>query len=342
MPLLRRFIAAASLLYCATAFADSGKVDAAVARALVAKTIEQIESQGLPPVSKQEYDAAKRRLRASVAGNEKEFDRQQLYRNINQMLQTIDSGGHTMLWTHEVSERSARSAPSLDTMPRQMRVIDTAQGAALVVNLPAIRVTTPESIEAYIKTALHSIAATNGLERSCALVVDLSGQTGGAAWPQMVVLQPLFTPDNTARFVNRDNVRYALANMRYIESMKARIDQLPPNALERFRGQKFGVVYAPVTASAGEMIAVALLGESGRSRSFGAPTYGLTTGNVGVTMPDNSRLMVTTVRYALGDSPAIRGKLLPDVPAPATTAVQQAAEWVTEQSPACKAQAMQD
>lgn len=339
MPFLRRLIAAASLLLIAAAHAGPGKVDATVARELVAKTIEQIETQALPPVSKREYDAAKQRLLASIAGNEKEFDRQQLYRNINQLLQTIDAGGHTMLWTQEVSERAARSAPSIDVMPRQVRVVDTAHGAALVLNMPAIRVTTPASIQAYIETMLRSIGGTNGLERSCALVVDLTGQTGGAAWPQMIVLEPLFSPGNTSRFINRNNVRYPLTNPKYFESMKERIGQLPPNALERFRGQKFGVVYAAVTASAGEMIAVALLGETGRSRSFGEPTYGLTTGNVSVTMPDNSRLLVTTTRYALGDLPAIRGKLLPDVPAPAAMAVQQAAEWATEQSPSCKAQA---
>jgi C-terminal processing protease CtpA/Prc len=255
------------------------------------------------------------------------------------MLQTIDSGGHTMLWTHEVTERSARSAPSLDTMPSQVRVIDTEHGAALLLNMPAIRVTTPATIHAYIETMLRSIAATDGLERSCALVVDLTGQTGGAAWPQMVVLEPLFSPANASRFVDRNNVRWPLTNRKYFESEKERIGQLPPNPLERFRGQKFGVVYASVTASAGEMIGVALQGETGRSRSFGEPTYGLTTGNVGVTMPDNSRLLVTTTRYALGDAPPIRGKLLPDVPASAATAVQQAADWATGQSAACKAQA---
>jgi len=174
MSFLRRLVAAAVLLLAAAANAGSGKIDADVARALVAKTIEQIEAQGLPPVSKREYDAAKQRLQASVAGNEKEFDRQQVYKNINQMLQTIDAGGHTMLWTQEVSERAARSAPSIDIMPRQVRVVDTAQGAALVLNMPAIRITTPATIQAYIETMLRSIGDTNGLERSCA-TDDCSG-----------------------------------------------------------------------------------------------------------------------------------------------------------------------
>ena len=229
---LHRWLVAACLLLGAAAYADSGKIDASVARALVAKIIQQIESQALPPVSKQDYDAAKRRLQASVAGGEKELDRQQLYKDINRMLQTIDSGGHTMLWTHEVTERRIRNAPSADSMPGQVRIVETAQGAALVLNMPPVRVTTPAAIQAYIETILRNIAATSGLERSCALVIDLTGQTGGAAWPQMVVLEPLFSPGNTSRFINRDNVRYPLANPKYFESVKGRIGPLPPNALE--------------------------------------------------------------------------------------------------------------
>lgn len=331
-------IAAALLLATSLAQAASGTIESPVAKALVEKTIEQVEAHALLPASQAEYDAAKQRVLAFIAGDAKEFDRQVLYKTINQMLRTIDSDGHTMLWPQEVSQRSERSAPSLDTIPSQVRVVDTPQGAALVINPPAITTSEPKAMRDYIETLQRSIAGVEGLQRSCALVVDLSGQTGGNAWPPMVVLEPLFSEQNTSRFVKRDNERFPVANLAMIKGIKSRMEQLPPNALERFRGQKYAVVYAPRTASAGEMIAVALQGEPGRSRSFGAQTYGMTTGNMPVAMPDNAKLLLTSTRYAFGDQPAIRGKLSPDVPAPAQMAVQQAAEWATAQSPACAPQ----
>lgn len=331
---MKKLIAAILMSAFGAAQSQTDAIDAPVARALVEKTIEQVETQALPPLSQAEYDAAKQRLLALIAGDAREFDRQQLYKSINALLQTIDSDGHTMLWSQEVAQRSERSAPSLGTIPSLVSVLDTPHGAALVLNAPAIRTSEPNAVRAYIDTTLRGIASTPGLERSCALVIDLAGQTGGNAWPPMVVLEPLFTAQNTARFVRRDNARFPVASLGTIANIKSRMPQLPANPLERFRSQKYAVVYSPRTASAGEMVAIALQGEPGRSRSFGLETYGMTTGNQTVAMPDNAKLLLTTTRYAFGDQPVMRGKLVPDVAAPAQLAVQQAAEWVTSQSPA--------
>lgn len=328
-------IIAALLLVPPLAHAAAETIEASVAKALAGKTIEQVEAHALLPKSQAEYDAAKQRVLDFLAGDANELDRNELYKTINQMLRTIDSDGHTMLWPQEVAQRSERSAPSLDTIPSQVRVLDTPHGAALVVNPPAIKTSETKAMQAYVEALERSIAGTEGLQRSCALVIDLSGQTGGNAWPPMVVLEPLFTDQNSSRFVKRDNERFPVASLTAIKGVKARMEQLPPHALERFRGQKYAVVYGPRTASAGEMIAVALQGEPGRSRSFGAQTYGMTTGNMTVAMPDNAKLLLTTTRYAFGDQPVLRGKLSPDVPAPAQLAVQQAAEWAAAQSPAC-------
>ncbi|XLZ67903.1 S41 family peptidase [Massilia sp. SR12] len=240
-----------------------------------------------------------------------------------------------MLWSQEVTQGFERSTPSLETIPEQVRVVDTPQGAVLVLNLPAIHSSDSKAMQAYVTASFDSIAATDGLARSCALVVNLSGQTGGNAWPPMLVLEPLFTAQNTAQFVAREDKRFQVAHPAVIQNVKRRVGEVPPNPLERFRGQNYGVVLARSTASAGEMIAMALQGEPGRSRSFGSQTYGMTTANQTVQMPDNALLLLTTSRYAFGMQAAIRGKLQPDVPTSAHDAVQQAAEWAAAQSPAC-------
>lgn len=327
----------AALLCSPFAQASNGSIEAPIAKALVAKTIEQVEAKALLPASQADYDAARQRLQAFVAGSAASFDRKQLYRVVNAMLATIDSDGHTMLWSREVTQRAERSVPSLDVIPSQVRVVDTAHGAALVVNPPAISTSEPKAMQNYVAAMLQGIANAEGLARSCALVVDLSGQTGGNAWPPMLVLEPLFSAHNTARFADRDNQRTQIAAPAIFRNFKKRVGNVPANALARFREQPYGVVYAQDTASAGEMIAIALQGEPGRSRSFGTQTYGMTTANVPVEMPDNALLLLTTERYALGDQPVLRGKLAPDVATAPQQAVQQAAEWASAQSPACKA-----
>lgn len=330
---------AATLLTASFAYAGNGTstIDAPIAKELAAQTIQKIEAQALLPASQSDYDAARRRVQAFLAGDAASFDRKQLYRVINDMLDTIDSDGHTMLWSREVTQRAERSVPSLEVIPSQVRVIDTPHGSALVVTPPAISTSDTKAIQDYVTAMQGGIAGTKGLERSCALVVDLSGQTGGNAWPPMLVLEPLFSADNTARFVDRNNRREQLAHPAIFRNLKRRLGTVPKNALERFRGHPYAVVYANATASAGEMIAIALQGEPGRSRSFGAQTYGMTTANVPLEMPDNATLLLTTSRYALGEQPVIRGKLAPDVALPAPEAVQRAAEWAVAQSPACRA-----
>lgn len=333
---MQKFAALPLLLAAVLAHAGTAPLDATVAKALATRTIQQVEANALPPTSQAEYDEAKQRVRDFVASDSATVDREPLYQLINRMLQTIDSDGHTMLWSQEVKQRSERSAPSLETIPSQVRLIETPHGTALAISPPAVRSSEPKVAQAYVDAMLRGIADTEGWQRSCALVVDLSGQTGGNAWPPMAVLEPLFSAENTARFVTRHNDRTPVASLESIARYKARIGALPANPLERFRAQSYAVVYGARTGSAGEMLAIALQGEPGRSRSFGARTYGMTTGNVTVSMPDNATLLLTTTRYAFGDQPVIRGKLAPDVAAPAAAALQQAAEWAAANSPACK------
>lgn len=328
---------AVTLLCTSFAHASNGTIEAPIAKELALKTIEQIEAKALLPTSQADYDAAKQRVQSFIAGDTAAFDRKQLYRVINQMLDTIDSDGHTMLWSREVTEHSERSDPPLTVIPGQIRVVDTPHGKSLVIAPPAISTRDAKTMREYVTAMLRDIASADHRQRSCALVVNLSGQTGGNAWPPMLVLAPLFSTQNTARFVDRDDKREPVADPAVIKNFGKRVGKVPPNMLARFSGQPFGVVYAKATASAGEMLAIALQGEPGRSRSFGAPTYGMTTANMAVDMPDHATLLLTTTRYAVGDQPVIRGKLAPDVVASAQDAVQQAAEWAALQSPACKA-----
>lgn len=99
------------------------------------------------------------------------------------------------------------------------------------------------------------------------------------------------------------------------------------------------------TASAGEMVAVALLGEGERVRSFGWPSYGMTTANRTIKLPDNVLLVLTVSRYGIADEPVIKGKIEPQVAAhegdTMETVLMKAATWAAAHSSLCKAGARQ-
>jgi C-terminal processing protease CtpA/Prc len=65
------------------------------------------------------------------------------------------------------------------------------------------------------------------------------------------------------------------------------------------------------TASSGEAVAIAFRGRA-RTRSFGAPTAGLTSANAAFDLPDASRIMLTTAIDVDRDGKRYDGPLVPD------------------------------
>jgi C-terminal processing protease CtpA/Prc len=73
------------------------------------------------------------------------------------------------------------------------------------------------------------------------------------------------------------------------------------------------VLIGPVTNSAGEGVALAFRGRTA-TRLFGQPTYGRTTGNDPLTLPDGSGLAVAVVVMADRTGRTYGGKIEPDEP----------------------------
>jgi hypothetical protein len=86
------------------------------------------------------------------------------------------------------------------------------------------------------------------------------------------------------------------------------------------------------------MLLVALMGEE-RVRTFGQTSYGMSTVNQMHPLPDGGTLVLTQMRYALGDGPVFRGGIPAMQPAAAgdtwDASVRTAAEWVAANSPRC-------
>lgn len=335
-------LASTVLFHCGAAQArqaGDNLVPRAVAEQLVNQTIKLVETEGLPPTEQASYDAAKASLTAMLRQDAETFDRRTLYASVNRLLHTLDADRHSSLRT------TRRSSTGMYTMPPSppidkatiVRTIDTAGGKVMHFTPPQVVGGGPQVTTAYVSTVLQALNDSKAAAGSCALVIDLSAQRGGNAWPPMVTLRPLLSDQNTARFVTRSGDRQPLFTMQGMAHLNDAHASGLDNPLSRFKGQPIAFIIARSTASAGEMLSIALLGEKGSS--FGWSTAGLTTANRSFPMPDEAHLLLSVSRYALADAAPIRGVIAPMRPAEAGATqdevLRTAASWAASQSALC-------
>lgn len=327
------------LLFAAPAQADP--IPVATARAVVKQTIELVEAEGLYPRKQEQYAAAKASLLAILGSAEEDIDRAWLFLYVTGLLQTLDADGHSFILSPARQPVRPPTTPA-PTPASSFAVLTTPHGKVLHWTPPqSVMSSTDGLIPArYLARFSADHTATPDAGAACALVVDLSAQLGGNAWPPFVAMHPLFSQGNRAAWVKRDGERIAFVEPAKLQKMAAGSGGAGENPLQRFAGEPFAVVVDRKTSSAGEMLLVALMAEGARARTFGYTSHGLTTANNTHQLADGSMLALTTMRYAIGDAPVIRGGIAPQVPAAAgmTAAdiVRQAADWAARSSPLCR------
>ena len=312
---------------------ETGELDRATARAFASELIKDVETQALKPRVQSEYEAAKARLLALVDGAPAAEPRASVYAAARAMLSTLDTDGHTLLWsTMQTSNwQSATQATSAEEASAVRTVAVPDKRSVLVLRPPQTTFMDAASTRTYALTMIDRMRRQISADNPCAVVVDLGAQAGGSAWPAIAALEPLITAANTARLVDRDGARRPLVAPGAVEYFTG--GPLPPNDLARLAGRPLAIVLSAQTASAGEMVAIALRGQPG-ARTFGHKTYGATTGNVPTALPDGATVLLTTSRYAFGNEPALRGPLVPDIQAAAgdssDTTLLQAVSWAAQ------------
>jgi hypothetical protein len=304
-------------------------------RAMARQAIALVEQQGLPPRSQDEYQMFKANLQQLVDEQGDTIDRQQLYLRLQLMLNTLDTDNHTFL-TRTIP--AAPGGPSTPDKPDAARtatllsLIATPRGKVLHITPPQITMSDHQHTDEYLAQSLAQLQASTLPGKACAVVIDLSEQRGGNAWPPLGLLRPLFSAANSARFVERNNHRIPVLPAGYVADTT-------PTPLTRFAGEPLAFVMNGETSSAGEMMAVALLGEGNRVRSFGWPSDGRTTANRTFALPDNALLVLSGARYALADAAVIRGKIMPQAAAAQganmADVLLEAATWAAEHAQLC-------
>jgi hypothetical protein len=147
--------------------------------------------------------------------------------------------------------------------------------------------------------------------RVCGWVVDLRQNTGGNLWPMLAGLGPLLGEGELAASVYPDGRRVPVwhrdgqAGFGDYTQLRVRspysVDAAVPAA----------VLLGPATASSAEILAVALRSRAA-TRSFGAPTRGLSAGNRIFSLPDGASLVLTVAATIDTEGRVYAGPIVPD------------------------------
>jgi len=183
---------------------------------------------------------------------------------------------------------------------------------------------------------------------NCGWVVDLRRNTGGNLWPMLAGVGPLLGDGEVAASVYPDGRRVSvwyrdgLAGFGDHVQLRVNVSYRPHAA-----ALPVAVLLGPATASSGEVLAAAFRGRAG-SRSFGASTRGLSTGNRTFPLADGAMLVLTVAATSDRAGHVYTGPIEPDEPvAVATTlrvgagdpALAAALAWLETQD-ACRADRM--
>ena len=310
-----------------------------LAREVAGKTIELVESKGVYPRSRAEYAQARTALLALVDGDAAQADREAVHDGIRRLLATLDADGHSLLFA-QVQYQQMQSATVARNMtrPSAFRLVQTSRGKVLRWTPPPNVGGGQQMIGANVKRFYDEADAHPDIRQACALVVDLSEQNGGNAWPPLIAMYPLFGTANKANAVDRDGKRIPVVDRAGLERMARANAGGRANPLAPYADGPLAVVVDSDTSSAGEMLLVALLGEQ-RVHTFGQTSDGRSTLNNTYPLADGSLLVLTELRYALGDGPLYRGGIPAMHPSekgePADATVRTAAEWAAAHSPKC-------
>jgi hypothetical protein len=160
---------------------------------------------------------------------------------------------------------------------------------------------------------LKDIVQRNDEAGVCGWVVDLRQNSGGNLWPMLAGLGPLLGEGEVAASVYPDGRRIPIWH-RDGQAGFGQYTQLRVRAPYRLSVPRpLAVLIGPQTASSAEVLAVALGGRAG-TRSFGAPTRGLSAGNRTFPLADGASLVLTVAATSDAAGRVFAGPLMPDVP----------------------------
>lgn len=158
-------------------------------------------------------------------------------------------------------------------------------------------------------------------ERPCGWLVDLRANSGGNMGPMLSGLRPLLGEGLLFRYVGRHESTEVTSQT--IDQHMGKLE-LPE---VRVRDAPVALLVGSGTKSAGEAVFVSFIGRP-RTRSFGEPSGGQSSGNRGVWLSDHSLILVMTALIADRGGRVYGGPVTPDEIISPAKARAQAEEWL--------------
>ena len=231
-----------------------------------------------------------------------------------------------------------RSVPEKNPLP----MIDTLCIARTVgyVSVPTFGSGNQEDINRFADTLQQRIIQLDQQHDIKQWIVDLRQNLGGNMWPMLAGLGILNGEGTLGdfrlvdeRIVWRYEAGSALENSDTAASTSNSSYQL------RHPDPPIAVLVGPRTASSGEAVAISFIGRA-CTKSFGWPTYGISTANEGYLLPDSSLVNLTIAHMADRTGRVYGERIYPDtetdLPADSQTedpAIDAAVRWL--QQPSC-------
>lgn len=162
---------------------------------------------------------------------------------------------------------------------------------------------------------LHNIIAEKDSPDLIGWIVDLRPNTGGNMFPMLTGIGPILGEGIAGYFIgpNGEERSWSYSAGTSFSGDVPMLSLEEPHALFN-EDPKVAVLYSEATGSSGEAIAISFINRPDTS-SFGPPTCGLSTGNAGYPLSDNSVLSLTRVFLADRQKNTFGGKIQPDFPA---------------------------
>ncbi len=249
------------------------------------------------------------------------------------LISAISSLGdhHSFLLPADDSKKWENAGESVEEMPLSTGKI--LENNIAYISMPGVD-SGDEKANIYFADQLHKLLKELDSQNPSAWVFDLRQNTGGNCWPMLAGIGPLLGEGICGYFLSpgeKPSSWFYKKGASGIGKEKiTKVSQKPYKMKQKL--PMLAVLTGPQTASSGEVVTVAFRGRP-NCRSFGAPTYGVSTGNANFSLRDGAQIFLCSSVYADRNKVAYGSKIMPDVLVEAgenDPVLQAATKWLLE------------
>lgn len=143
-------------------------------------------------------------------------------------------------------------------------------------------------------------------------IIDLRNNDGGNMYPMLAGLEPLFSTDTLGFLVDINNKKEYWGRGESFKKSQSEVYVQPTITAPPIKGLPIAVLYGNRTGSSGEIIIISFI-DNENTKSFGQPSYGLTTGNEEYCLPDSSYMFLSSTYMADRNGEIYRDRITPNV-----------------------------